>query len=299
MNWLELSIKAPSEYVEPLSVIFDKYGYGGVAIEQLGGPNPDEFDGDWEYLDAVIRAYIPVDNKTESAKEHIRVAVTLISQLCKLPPLEERYIKEGEWMETWRKHFSILTIGRIVVCPSWKNYTPKDKDIVINLDPGMAFGTGYHPTTNMCLSALDNLVQPGQRVLDVGTGSGILSIASAKLGAQYVLGLDIDELVMKTAIENVSINNVEDQIDIKESSTMQDTTLHGQFDLVVANIYPTVIIDLARDMKRMLRDRGTVVLSGITRNKEKDVRDHLHQLDFLQETVTYQGDWVSISVVKS
>ena len=240
-----------------------------------------------------------MDNKTESAKEHIRVAVTLISQLCKLPPLEERYIKEGEWMETWRKHFSILTIGRIVVCPSWKNYTPKDKDIVINLDPGMAFGTGYHPTTNMCLSALDNLVQPGQRVLDVGTGSGILSIASAKLGAQYVLGLDIDELVMKTAIENVSINNVEDQIDIKESSTMQDTTLHGQFDLVVANIYPKVIIDLARDMKRMLRDRGTLVLSGITRNKEKDVRDHLHQLDFLQETVTYQGDWVSISVVKS
>ena len=299
MNWLELSIKAPSEYVEPLSVIFDRYGYGGVAIEQLGGPNPDEFDGEWEYLDAILRSYIPIDNKTESVKEHIRVAVALISQLCKLPPLEERYIKEGEWMESWRKHFSILTIGRIVICPSWKDYTPRDTDIVISLDPGMAFGTGYHPTTNMCLSALDGMLKPGDKVLDLGTGSGILSIASAKLGAEHVIGVDIDELVMKTAIENVKINGVQNSIDIKDSTIMQNTELHGQFDLVVANIYPKVIIDLAKDMKHMLRKKGILILSGITIDKEKDVMDHLKQLDFFQEKVAYQGDWVSISAVKS
>ena len=158
-------------------------------------------------------------------------------------------------------------------CPSWKDYTPRDTDIVISLDPGMAFGAGYHPTTNMCLSALDGMLKPGDKVLDLGTGSGILSIASAKLGAEHVIGVDIDELVMKTAIENVKINGVQNSIDIKDSTIMQNTELHGQFDLVVANIYPKVIIDLARDMKHMLRKKGILILSGITIDKEKDVME--------------------------
>ncbi len=298
-TWLELSIKTPSEYVEPLSVVFQKYSYGGVAVEQIGGPNPDEFEGEWEYTEANLRCYLPIDNTTETRKEHIRIAVALISRFCTLPPLQEKPIRDGEWMDSWKKHFSILTIGRIIVCPSWKDYTPRKDDVVIMMDPGMAFGTGYHPTTHMCLSALDKIIKAGDRVLDIGTGSGILAIASAKLGANYVLGLDIDELAIKCALDNIKNNQLLHHIDIDKASLIKDDSLTGTFDVVVANIYAKVIIDLAPDIANKMRPGGYLILSGITDTKENEVHESLAHLGFLNHAVTRQGDWVAISKIKT
>ena len=293
-KWLELSLQAPAEYVEPLSVIFQRYSYGGVAVEQVGGPNPDQDQGEWEYPTAILRCYISVDRTTASRKEHIRVAVELIRLLCSLPPVEERLLEEGEWMESWKKHFTVLHVGRVVVCPTWKEYSPQPEEVVVMLDPGMAFGTGHHPTTRMCLSELEMLVMPGHRVLDVGTGSGILSIAAAKLGAQHVLAMDTDPLAVKAARANAKINHVQHQVKVQRGTLNTEPTSATGFDLVVANIYSKLILDLAPAMMALLAPQGSLVVSGITAEHTPDIETRLQSLGLELHHMSREGDWVAL-----
>lgn len=280
--------------MEPLSVVFQRYGYGGVAVEQLGGPDPDDFQGEWEYPTAVLRCYIPVDRTTASRKEHIRVAVELISRLCSLPPMGERLLEEGEWMESWKKHFTVLHVGRIVICPTWKEYTPRPEEAVIMLDPGMAFGTGHHPTTRMCLSELEMLVRPGHNVLDVGTGSGILAIAAAKVGAQHVLALDTDAVAVKAARANVRANHMQRRVRVERHSLIPGATSAIVFDLVVANLYSKIIMDMAPDLMALLAPQGNLVVSGITAEKMPDVEACLQALGLELHHMSREGDWVAL-----
>ena len=256
MKWLELSLKAPSEYVEPLSVIFQRYGYGGVAVEQDGGFNPDEGEPEPDHPTATLRSYLPVDATTADRKEQIRIAVDLIARLCDLSPLEERVLEEGEWMEAWKSHFTTLHVGRIVVRPTWMEYAAGEGEIVVDMDPGMAFGTGHHPTTHMCLLELERLVAPGARVLDVGTGSGILAIAAAKLGAESVLALDIDPIAIKAARSNVRANGLQSAIKVSRRALDAHRSARGSFDLVVANIYTKIILEMASGARCPGRPRG-------------------------------------------
>ena len=223
MKWLELSIRAPQEYVEPLSAVFQRHGYGGVAVELEGGYNPDEGETASDEATAVVRSYLPLNRTTAASREQIRVAVDLISLLCPLPPLEERVMDENEWMESWKSHFTVLHIGRLVVRPSWMEYEAADGELVIGMDPGMAFGTGHHPTTRMCMAELDRLVKPGMSVLDVGTGSGILTIAAAKLGASRVYALDVDPVAVKAARANVRENALRHTVRLEERASVPRT----------------------------------------------------------------------------
>ena len=291
MKWLELSLRAPTEYVEPLSVIFQRHGYGGVAVELVGGYNPDEGETQADDSTAILRSYLPINRMTASRKEQIRVAVDLISRLCSLSPLEERVMEEGEWMELWKSHFSVLNMGRIVVCPSWLEYTSKPGEVVIRMDPGMAFGTGHHPTTRMCLTELEKLVTLGMKVMDVGTGSGILTIAAAKLGAEHVLALDIDSLAIKAARANVRANGLQRVVTVQHRTISPEDDIETGFDLIVANLYTKVILSIAPILVAQLAPKGTLIVSGILAERVAEVKRNLEAVGCTLLRMDCEGDW--------
>ena len=294
MKWLELSLRAPQEYVEPLSVVFQRHGYGGVAVELEGGFNPDEGETPSEDATAVLRSYIPLNRTTASRREQIRVAVDLIARLCPLPPLEERVMEEGEWMEAWKSHFTVLHVGRIVVQPTWMEYEPADGEVVIAMDPGMAFGTGHHPTTRMCLAELDRLVQPGMSVLDVGAGSGILTIAAAKLGAGRIHALDVDAVAVRAARSNVRANNLRRTVRLERRALSADAEPPGEFDLVIANLYTNVIVSLANALAAHVRADGLLVVSGIMSDRAGEVELALDAAGCAVLRTERQGDWAAL-----
>ena len=291
MKWLELSIRAPGEYVEPLSVIFHHHGYGGVAVEQVGDYNPDEDETASVNAEAILRCYLPINRTTASSVEHTRIAVALISRLCSLSPLEERVMEEGEWMESWKSHFSILHMGRIVIRPSWLDYEAKAGEVVIGMDPGMAFGTGHHPTTRMCLPELDQLVTPGVSGLDVGTGSGILTVAAAKLGASYVLALDMDPIAIKAARANVRSNGLQRVAKVQRYKLSPEDSAGGGFDLVVANLYTKVILSLGPTLMAQLAPHGNLIVSGIMADRVPEVQAHLETAGYTLLRMAREGDW--------
>ena len=291
MKWLELSVRVPAEYVEPLSVVFQRYGYGGVAVELTGGYNPDEGEMQPDDPEAVVRCYLQVNRTTTSRKENIQVAVDLISRLCSISPLQERVVTEKEWMESWKDHFSVLNMGRIVICPSWIEYAAKPEEVVIEIDPGMAFGTGHHPTTRMCLMALDRLVTSGMRVMDVGTGSGILAMASAKLGAGYILALDIDAVAIKTARANIRSNGLKRVVDVQRRTVSSQDAVGNGFDIVVANLYTKVILEIAPALVAQIVHGGNLVVSGILADRVSEVARCLEALGCVILRDDSDGDW--------
>lgn len=297
-SWLELSITAPAEYVEPLSVVFQRYGHGGVVIEQLGGYNPDEDDEVDNTSDAILRVYLPVDSTTESRKQQIKVAVDLISRLCTLSPIYEKVLDEGEWMESWKSHFSLIKVGRVVICPTWMDYQPAGKELVMRIDPGMAFGTGHHPTTHMCLAEVENLMTLGANVLDLGTGSGILSIAAAMLGADKVVALDIDPSAVRIASENFRLNEVDNVATVSEGTLSVVQRPLGVFDLVVANIYSKVILEVAQALVSNLSRQGRLVVSGIMTERSEEVERCFRDYGCAVLKKCIEGDWAMLVVGK-
>lgn len=290
MKWLELSLIAPSEYVEPLSAVFERYGHGGVAEEIQGGYNPDEGQDAPNNPDVLLRSYLPIDNTTENRKQHIQIAIALISSLCKLSPLNERILEDSEWMDFWKNHFPLLRIGSVVIRPSWIEYKKTGNEIVIDLDPGMAFGTGHHPTTKMCIKEIEKNIKSGCSVLDIGTGSGILSIVAAKLGADSVLGIDIDQNAIISARKNIGNNALEDKIKLIHGS-ITDTDDSIKYDLVVANMYTKIIMDIAHPLLDKLMPNGKFILSGIMKDKSKDVQKLFETKNVHLSHQHIEGDW--------
>jgi ribosomal protein L11 methyltransferase len=299
-EWIELSIEAPPEYVEPLSEIFYRYGEGGVAVEQPGGFNPDEGESPPDSGHVRVVTYLPVGPTTRSREGSIDVGVRLMAQLGPVSMLQSRDVDEADWQNAWREHFHILHVGsRTVIVPTWRSYSPSPGDVVIELDPGMAFGTGHHPTTTMCLAALEELVSPGCSVLDLGCGSGILSIAAAKLGASDVLALDIDATAAETAAANVRQNGVDAVVTVGEGTLPHLSLRPGGYDIVVANISSTVIGDLAFSIARAARLQGTVVSSGVLDHAKGPVVERLEEAGLSVEGVEVDGDWVALRLVRS
>jgi len=207
--------------------------------------------------------------------------------------LASRHIAEADWAEAWKQHLRVLHIGRrIVVRPSWLTYTPDEGEVVVVLDPGMAFGTGLHPTTQMCLMALEEHLRPGMRLLDLGTGSGILAIAGAKLGAGSVLALDTDPQAVAVAAENVRHNGVADRVRVAEGSLAQ---VDDRFDLVVVNILAVVIIEmLEQGLARRVAPGGRLILAGLIADQEPDVAEALRRAGLEPVERRQIDDWVGL-----
>jgi len=295
-KWLELSVRTPQEFVEPLSQIFYRHGRQGVAVEIEGGFNPDEGetgpkDDQW----AIVRTYLPINSSTKRKRNHIDLGVRLVSKVAPISPLQERVLEPKAWEEAWKEHFQVLHVGRsIVIRPTWREYQPKENEVVIDLDPGMAFGTGHHPTTRMCLHELEDLLRPGINVLDVGTGSAVLSIAAAKMGAEKVLALDVDPIAIKVGRANVRANKVRNKVKVVPGSLPCPQVEPGAFDLVLANISAWIISKMSRDLVAALKPGGTLVASGMIVDKRGETESNLEQAGAVVDRVITEGDWITV-----
>ena len=295
MKWLELSVHTPPEFVEPLSQIFYRYGHGGVAVEVEGGFNPDEGESltgdEW----AVVTTYLPMNSSLADRRSRIDVGVRLVAHVSDISPLREREVDEEEWQNSWKEHFHVLRVSRrIIICPTWRDYTPQGGEAVIMLDPGMAFGTGHHPTTRMCLEQLDALVKPGMDVLDVGCGSGVLSIAAARLGARHVFGLEIDSVAVNVAKQNVRDNGAEHTVRVVQGTLPHPDAKRSAYGIAVVNISAKIVSELAPHMVNAVRDGGKVLASGILLDNKGIAEQALAEAGATLEQTLVDGDWVTL-----
>ncbi len=294
-EWLELSTLAEPEAVESISETFSQWGQG-VAIEQ---PVMSSADGDEVSLPSdvpvVVKTYLPLaDPALETRREQIGRAVWALGRLRQVGPLQERRLRESEWATAWKDYFFVHRAApRTVIVPSWRqdDYERRDGDVVLLLDPGMAFGTGLHPTTRLCLALLEELVSAGGRVLDVGAGSGILAIAAAKLGASRVRAIELDALAARVARENVARNGVEGVVSVETGTLIGPVE---RFDLAVANISLRVLLELHEPLAHALRGGGRAILSGVLAERMDELLVVLRAAGWQHERTLQEQDWVAL-----
>ena len=294
-QWLELSTEAPGEYAEPLTHLFARYGEGGVVVEEAGGFNPDEGETPPVNAPVIVRAYLPIDATTDDRRSKIDLGLRLISYLHPIPPLKERILEDREWE---LQEFESVRVGkRMVIAPEGSNWDRKSDDIVIKLDPGLAFGTGHHPTTRMCMLYLEKTISPGCKVLDLGCGSGILTLAAFKLGAGSVTGLDIEADAIKASHDNLGKNDLEQEADFHLGSLPNPIIPDGSIDVTVANISANILIVLAPYILATLAHDGVFVGSGLLAERKDEVETAFTEAGAEFTDLTISGDWAAFSAV--
>lgn len=298
MQWIEIAVTVTPELAELAASVLEDFGHQGVSISR-DDIQPDHWDeGELPEPSAmIIRAYMVADDRAESARAQLDMALAAYG----LPLASYALVDDQDWAEAWKSHYHITRIGRrIVIRPQWESYDPEPDDLVISLDPGMAFGTGTHATTRLCLMSLEDLMQPGLSVLDLGCGSGILAIAAAKLGASRILALDIDPVAAQITAENAAINGVSDTITAQQGSLDTVRGSARRFDLLLANILARIIIEMCgQGLGDVVRPGGKAIFSGIINEQVEDVRAALTHAGYAITFVRVEGDWVSIEAVRS
>lgn len=297
MDWIEIALRVDGEAAEAVAELLQRYGHQGVAIEQEGIMPEAWNDGEVPPIDhLIVRAYIQADERAEDAKLRLETALGHMSMMYPMPTPVYSVVHEEDWAEAWKAHYHPVRIGkRLFIRPLWVDTEMQPDDVVISLDPGMAFGTGTHPTTQLCLQALEDVVQPGVKALDLGCGSGILAIAAAKLGANNVLALDIDPMSVRVTTENAEQNGVADKITAQTGSLESLITSPRRFDLIVVNILARIIIAMcAEKLGEIVRPGGTALFSGIIEEQAADVEAALRSTGLEPYARRQDGDWVLI-----
>ncbi|HWK24401.1 MAG TPA: 50S ribosomal protein L11 methyltransferase [Ureibacillus sp.] len=307
MKWTELSILTTNEAVEAISNIYHEAGASGVVIEDSTEIEKERIDQFGEIYDldpndfpksgVIVKAYLPVSSFLAETVEEIKLAIANLKNFDinlgeNIFSMSE--VHEEDWATAWKQYYHPVKISeRFTIVPTWEEYTPVNTDeLIIELDPGMAFGTGTHPTTVMCLQALEKVVNQGDSVIDVGTGSGVLAIAAAMLGAQKVHALDLDPVAVKSAYENIVHNKVQHITEVHQGNLLDTVT--GQADVVVANILAEIIMTFTDDAFSIVKPGGLYVTSGIINAKKDDVKSALVASGFIIEEVLMMEDWVAI-----
>lgn len=295
--WIELAVAVDAEAVEPVSELFSRFGFNeGVAVDQ---PFTQEADGDNLAVDLSrpfnVRTFVAASDIPPGAIEEIRTALWHLGRMRQVGELTVAERREDEWADAWKEHYRPQRVGRrVVVRPPWYEYEAMGDDVVVVLDPGMAFGTGLHPSTRLGVLGLEAEIRPGMRVIDVGCGSGVLTIPAALLGAASVDAVDIEPVAVRSTIENAERNGVADRIRVAEGSVGPGAPFAGEYDLVLANIIARVLTELADPLVSAIAPGGTIVLSGIIEGKEAGVREAFDALGLSLVRRERMEDWVSL-----
>ena len=297
-SWLELSVVAEPEAADAVAEVFGRWGRG-VAIDQPVRQSPDG-DGGWvdPTRNVVVKTYLPVDEQVEESRRLLEEAAWHLGRLRHVEPLRTRVLAEEDWAHAWKSFFHPHRVGqRLVIVPSWRRRARQPDDVVIRLDPGMAFGTGLHPTTRMCLALLEEHVRPGDRMLDFGCGSAILSIAAARLGAERIVAIDVDAVAVRVAEENARRNKVLRKIRVAQRTIEPGVPVEGApFDLIAANISAFVLKNTRDGMHGALQPGRVAILSGVLATAAEDVRAHFEAGGWEHVETRQEGDWVAIVV---
>lgn len=285
-DFIEMSLPLDGEAAEAVCALFERHGGGAVVETRLTGPT----DGaDLPEPENWVRTYIPAYDV--EARARVEVGLWHLSQIYPVPEASVRRLSEANWAEAWKAHFTPQRIGeRFVIVPSWTEADTDPGDRVIRLDPGMAFGTGLHPTTRLCLAEIESRVRPGSSVLDVGTGSGILAIGASQMGAARVVGIDISPTAIETAAANAATNGVSVELVAGDLSAGPAE----RYDLVVANLLASTILELADDLAASVGDGGVLIASGILTEQEASVSERLAAAGFEAVEGRVSGDWVAL-----
>ncbi|MGC9521600.1 MAG: 50S ribosomal protein L11 methyltransferase [Anaerolineae bacterium] len=286
MEWLEVSVDVNREAAEAVAEVLSRYAPQGVAFDL--GENPEVS------AHVTVKAYLAVDEAIAAKRRKIEESLGHLHHIWSvIPEPSFRILPDQDWTTTWKEELPILHLGRrVVIKPSWRDYTPRPQEVVLEMDPGMAFGTGLHPTTQLCVDALEDLAEPGMRVLDLGTGTGILAMIAAKLGLGPILAVDNDENAIVAARRNVRANQLAGQIELRHGTLAE---VEGAYDLILANILASVIIDMAQaGLVQHLRPGGILVASGILEEQTEGVVQALtaHGLPVIEKR--QQGEWVAL-----
>ena len=297
MQWLELSAEVDREAVESVSAVFAEHGHSGVLVEE-----PILATGDWGGWDTdtskpvIVRTFLAVEPGSDEKRQKIEEALWHLSRIRNISPMTAKVLEEVDWAEAWKDHFDVHRVGtRTVIKPTWREFTPEPNDVVIELDPGMAFGTGLHPTTRLCLKALEDVIQPGQHVLDLGCGSGILAIGAVLLGATNVDAIDTDPVAVSAATANCQFNGVQDRVHVFEGAI---DAANGPYDVTVANISGKIVIALADEFAALTRPGGVLIVSGFLDETEIDVAIAISAAGFTMTASNADADWRSIRAVR-
>lgn len=307
MQWAEVSIDTSHEAMELVSEILQELGAGGVVIEDPALLNEYIRSGLWDYTDlkesdetevVTVKAYWAMDDALEGKLQNLaaRLAALTANGVDKgAGTVSWRAVADEDWSETWKEFFHTEKIGeRTVIKPTWEDYEAKAEEIVVELDPGAAFGTGQHTTTALCIRALETLVKPGMTVFDVGTGSGVLSIVAAKLGAGRVEAVDFDPVAVRIAAENVRQNGVANVVRTGQSDLLK--SVEGKADLIIANIIADIIVRLFGEVKESLAAGALMLLSGIIEDRLHDVTKAAARHGFHIERIEEEKGWAAVIV---
>jgi ribosomal protein L11 methyltransferase len=315
MNWLELSVQVERELVEPVSELLSRYGYnGGVAIDEPFTTNDDTMAYRKDAArPVVLRTYLANDANGEEKRQRVAEGLWALSMIRPVGELQVRAVADEDWANAWKQHYTVMQVGeRTVIVPSWLEHAPKPGEIVLRLDPGMAFGTGTHPTTQLCVALLERYVKPGALALDLGCGSGVLAIAAARLGAAQVLALDTDPIAVSATRENVARNGVDGIVRGElgslgagvalghwlgwedQDQTQQVDAASGTFDLIVANIIAKVLAALAADLAGALAAGGVLISSGIIADREAEVQAAFASAGLKLAERRQDGEWIAL-----
>ena len=312
MKWTEVLIKVDPQAVEAVTDILYGLGAQGVAIDEpVDVQKLREDELYWDYIDEKL-----LENDTEETKimayfseeetnlpEKIAVIREKIRNLTEFGlsigsgTVELSNVNQEDWESAWKQYFKPVHVtDRIVVKPEWEEYSPQEGEIVIEIDPGMAFGTGTHETTSMCINQIEKNLKSGDTVIDIGSGSGILSMAAVLLGAEKATGVDLDPVAVRVALENVELNNLQDKIEILHGNLTD--VIREKADIVVANIMADIILILLEDVREFIKDDGLFISSGIIQEKRAAVEARLLEKNFSIVEVETKGEWCAITAQK-
>ena len=312
-DWMQVKVLTTTAGADLVSEILLEAGSEGTMIEDRNDVFENQRpEGQWDIIDTAIAdrigedvkvtGYYPIDENRDrvlssvaSALDRLR-ALSPDTDLGKLE-IQVQGFENEDWSESWKKSFKPIHLGEhIVICPGWLNYEKQPGEKVIEIDPGMAFGTGTHETTGMCAALIEKYVQPGQRVIDIGTGSGILAIVAAHMGAGEVLATDLDAVAVRVAAENAHLNGFGEKIDCRCGDLLDVVDVSG--DVVIANIIADVILMLAKPVRERIVPGGIFICSGIAIDRREDVRRALLENDYEILDAPVKGEWAAFAARK-